>query len=284
MSTIDWCSLMQDVSMLRLNTLVRTCMIHDYSIYFSLINMKPIAIFYHVYQKEKTTHNPHTICWEDMFREQINRIKSVGLFDVTHFIQVNVNGNKELPINARKIRIKYNSEMQCESDTLLDLWNFANNHKNYAILYFHTKGISFIDSDMERYVNSMIWREYLEFFNIDLWKINLEKLNDHDTSGTELVLKAGIGGSVWSAPCYAGNFWWANASYICNLDPTYIIRRDRIWWRWASEFWLGTKNPKMFNFYSSSGQFGKDKYFDPVTKEEAINNIQNNTVYGVYNE
>lgn len=245
--------------------------------------MKPIAIFYHVYQKERAKNIPGTITWEEMVQQQINRMKLCGLFDIADHIQMNINGEKDPKVDE-KIKIKFNKIKDCEVETLLDAWEFANDNLDHAILYIHTKGISFVDSDPPFFKNSMIWRDYLEHFNINLWRINLEALENHDTSGTELILNAGIGGSVWSAPHYSGNFWWANASYLSKLEPFFILRKNIVWWRWASEFWLGTKNPKMFNFYSSSGQFGKDKYFDPVTKEEAINNIQNNTVYGVYNE
>lgn len=244
----------------------------------------PIAIFYHVFQKETSRSDPDRMCWQDMYLAQINRLKTSGLYDAADHIQVSINGDKPLPYVDDKIKVKYNKIQDSESQTLLRLWYFALAHRDHAILYMHTKGISFIDQDQERYRNCLIWRDYLEYFTIDLWQTNIEKLEHHDTSGTEAVLKVNIGGSEWSAPCYGGNFWWATATYISKLNPYFILREDINWARWASEFWIGSCNPRMFNFYSSPGKFGKDKYFDPVTRQEALNNLHCSTILGQYHE
>jgi len=245
--------------------------------------MKPIAIFYHVYQYESETLKDSA--WENMFTSQINRLIDCGLYDAASYIQINVNGTKPLPVFKKKFNVKFNRIKDCEAETLTDLWKFCSEHEDYAVLYFHTKGISLVDSDANVVQNLEKWRDYIEYFNLDTWKVSLDKLQTHDCAGTEQVSEVRIGGKTWDAPCYGGNFWWANASYIKKLNPEYLhIRKNRGWWRWASEFWIGTGNPKMFNYYTSPGVFGKDKYFDPVTKEEAIQNMQNTTIEAIYDE
>jgi len=235
--------------------------------------MKPIAIFYHVYQKPVT--NLVLTSWQQIFGDQINRLKNSMLYDAASYVQINVNGREEIPIIDNKTRVNYNQLLDCEAETLTDLWLFANYNPDYAILYFHTKGVSFVDSNIEIIRNVESWRDYMEYFNIDLWMRSVATLDEYDCCGTEMVEHVCIGGKEWVAPCYGGNFWWANASYIKKLDPRYLHNREVDWWRWASEFWIGTQNPKMYNYYTSPGKYGKDKYHDKVTRQEALLSLQN---------
>lgn len=237
--------------------------------------MRPIAIFYHVLQKKSI----HATKWEQIFCDQFNRLKDSMLYDAAKYVQINICGSETLPLSDNKLIVKHNAITDCEAETLTDLWLFANYNPDYAIFYFHTKGVSFLDSnDVNVLGNLTSWRKYMEYFNIDLWMNNVNLLDEYDCCGTELVEYACIGGREWTAPHYSGNFWWTNASYIKKLDPRYIHNREPNWWRWASEFWIGTENPKMYNYYTSPGKYGKDKYFDRVTKQEALMSIRNQRV------
>jgi hypothetical protein len=104
-------------------------------------------------------------------------------------------------------------------------------------------------------------------------------LKEYDTSGAEYLFESGLinqdtGITEWEQNShYSGNYWWANASYICKLDPNYLYRTDKGWDRYRSEFWIGTGNPNRRVFYNTDifdkyGDWGSLISPDYVRKEE----------------
>lgn len=200
-----------------------------------------IAIFYHVYPVNN---------WVEVFEEQICKLQRSGLYDEADYIHVGVNSENIIPYKFNKInRIKYNVNFTSEIDTLTDLYNFAKVNPNYKILYFHTKGVSFHGSEYGQNVQS--WRRYMEHFNILRWRDCVNLLREYDCVGTEWEDMAYIANSIIQAPHYAGNFWWANSSYISKLDLEYLSENTD-WVRYNCEFWLGSKNPNRFNFITTN--------------------------------
>jgi len=201
-----------------------------------------IAIFYHVYQYEG---------WERLFYDQINSLIISGLYEACDFIHIGVNGDQELPINLPKFVLHYNNDWSTEKDTLKSLHEFCFNNLDYKIMYFHTKGVA------TTYLYITKWRYYLEYFIIHRWKDCIQALNEYDIAGTEympysvLVNRDTGEYDPEENPHYSGNFWWANSSYISQLDPNYLYLEDKGWIRFRSEFWIGTKQPKAFEFYNS---------------------------------
>lgn len=224
-----------------------------------------IAIFYHVFQNGEN--------WTKMFEQQIVRLQASGLYDIAKYIHIGVNGSYRMPFNLTKVDVvKRNKNYFSEADTLKDLYQFCRENPEYKVLYFHTKGISFHDvrnlparnaSDIDYFDNVELWREYLEYFNIDKWKRCVKELNSHDTAGTEWHPYANLNCKDISIPSYSGNFWWANASYINTLDPNFLDNKE--FGRFACEFWIGTGNPKAFNFYTDSLH---SKYENPVDPQK----------------
>jgi hypothetical protein len=199
---------------------------------------KKIAIFYHVLQ----TGN-----WVSIFEEQLVKLQQSGLYDAADYIHIGVNGNEHIPWLMPKVnRIRRNPNVHLEADTMVDMWNFCKANPDYRVLYIHAKGVTHGDNPC-----IIAWRRYLEHFVIGKWKTCVEKLSAYDCVGTEWENDAHIGDTKAFLPCYAGNFWWANAEYINKLDTDYLFQ-DTGWIRWQAEFWIGTGNPNYFNFYSSN--------------------------------
>ena len=109
----------------------------------------------------------------------------------------------------------------------------------------------------------------------------MTSLEEYDTSGTEYLFESGLinqdtGITEWEQnPHYSGNYWWANASYICKLDPNYLYRKDKGWDRYRSEFWIGTGIPNHRVFYDTDifdkySDWGSLIAPDYVKKEEFI--------------
>jgi hypothetical protein len=194
--------------------------------------MNKIAVFYHVGQIGD---------WKRIYQEQMHTIQISGLYDACSHFSTRVNGNQNLPYSLSKQTIGYNDNQVLEANTLENLWKFCIENPNYNVLYFHTKGVTHINSPIEFNVNS--WRLYMEYFNIHKWKDRQTELVNHDASGVELRNMVAYGPEYIPTPAlqYAGNFWWAKSSYITKLDPKYLYSGD-IWPRGKSETWIGTGN------------------------------------------
>lgn len=104
------------------------------------------------------------------------------------------------------------------------------------ILYIHTKGssrpftdnIKFPSNDKKPWVYS--WRNAMNDQLINKFQHCVADLNNYDVVGIKWKHRP--------VPHYSGNFWWANASWIKNLeDPTNNIRYWR-WGRFSCEYWI----------------------------------------------
>jgi hypothetical protein len=205
-----------------------------------------IAIFIHLYQKNH---------WAQIFEDQIIKLQQSGVYDTADYIHIGVNGDLALPFHLVKVNVyKRNENIDLEADTLVDLHTFCKSNPDYKVLYIHSKGCSH-GTNSPYYNNINSWRTYLEHFVIDNWKRCVDLLDSYDTVGTEWEELAWIAGDFIHLPHYAGNFWWARADYISKLDPEYIFTRNE-WTRWKGEFWIGTKSPNYYNFYTTD----LDKY------------------------
>lgn len=206
-----------------------------------------VAIFYHLHQTRK---------WEELFEEQMNSLVNCGLYEKCDFIHIGINGNEELPFLLDKMKVEYHEDMILEAYTLKRLWEFCNSNPDYKVLYFHSKGVTWLD-DPETSITTTSWRKYLEYFVIENWLTCNEDLNSYDCVGTEWVYKS----KLWNHelqkyefeinPHYCGNFWWANAEYIKKLDLNYIFNEEKGQTRWKSELWIGTKKPKFKSYHNS---------------------------------
>lgn len=206
-----------------------------------------IAVFYHLGQFGQ---------WQRLYQEQMNSLVISGLYEQADHIHIGVNGDNQLPFTLPKFNVVYNNNKILEADTIKALYDFCIDHNDYKVLYFHSKGSTQEDKSFRLNVEG--WRLYLEYFTIHQWKESTTLLNQYDTAGTEYSFETGLvnqetGNTDWETnPHYAGNFWWANASYIIKLDPSYLYRTDKGWDRYRSEFWIGTGDPKYYNFYHTS--------------------------------
>jgi glycosyltransferase involved in cell wall biosynthesis len=166
--------------------------------------MTKIAIFYHVYQYGD---------WENVFKEQIDKLKKSLLFDIADFIYIGVSGEEILPMTQEDYdridviqRIYGEDKKQGEAPTLRSLYEFCKNKQdNWNVLFLHAKGVTWSLGDkkklyvssvdeleeiwsnvnnpknklltMDCYKNIIKWRNYIEFFLIEKWRTCVNKLN-----------------------------------------------------------------------------------------------------------
>lgn len=223
---------------------------------FNPINFKrprnKIAIFFHIDQSTD---------WHLIFENQIWKTQLSSIYDRADYIHVGISGTEKLHIELMKInRVKYNSKLNFENETLYDLWNFAKSNPDYHIMYINTN----INKSVDKNLNSdsiRSWRNYIEYFTINNWKYCIDMLKTHDCVGTEYI-------NYNNNSYYLGNIWWANSNYLANLDTEFLFKNQNIN---DSQYWIFSKYPKFYNFYNSN----KNLYIDLIDQSEYNNIIIN---------
>jgi len=216
-----------------------------------------IAVFYTIGQ----TNN-----WEEEFYTfQLNRLQNSTFYKNIDFIDINVVGDcLPLPFILDKTRnIIYGKSYKNNSlNWHKHIYDFCVNNPDYKIFQFHSLGVSYNEGDYKD--NKSIFKNYLETLLIDNGEYCNNLLDYYDVVGTDLVKNAIFYNGVnWRdndaeekaikfyAPHFQGGFWWATSKYISNLDLNYL-NQEVPYQRYLSELWLGSNNPKIYNFYSSN--------------------------------
>lgn len=224
--------------------------------------MYKIAVFYHLYQINN---------WKEILRQDINKLKEADLLKFVDFIHIGVNGKEQITpnlyCNFLNTEIQINTDFRTEFETLKRMQQFCLQNPDYNILFMHSKGVTHFNG--QYYDNVLAWKEYLQFFAIENWKHCVDLLKEYDCVGTEWVEDTWVGEVYRKQGCYGGTIWWAQAAYINKLDISFLYK-DGDDYRWNSEFWIGSKNPKYYNFYNSN----KNLYTYYIKKEEYENILE----------
>jgi hypothetical protein len=161
----------------------------------------------------------------NIFLEQIDKIRTSGLYNQLDFIFITMLGPHIKLYNDPKFRVIYYStnEKEWEFPSITLIKSFSDNiNKKVNILYIHTKGVL-------NKPNAKEWREYLEYFLISNHNQCLYYLkNDRDCVGVNINVHPKDGRN-WTRCHFSGNFWWSNTNYIKNLLPlcTSLEKQDR---------------------------------------------------------
>lgn len=172
----------------------------------------------------------HVACfnrWRDIYEEQCDTIiKSKILNEISklYTITVGEDFDKVAPID-NNIVIKYSKNRKFyEYPTLRFLYSFCLNHlkDDDLVFYIHTKGVQWQQNS-----RSDRWRRIMMECCILNWKKRIFNLTVENRDHF---------GPLYNStplPHYAGNFWWAKASFIKKLKEP-IITDDRFYY----ENWL----------------------------------------------
>lgn len=195
----------------------------------AIVKTTLIAVFYHVYQSSG---------WWDLFREQYSRLLDSGLGWRAELVHVGINGQEKVHIPLSNFRIEQNPNPDREeADTLRSLLSFAETHPESKILYMHTKGVTRNTPQVRD------WRLLMEYFCVERWNECVSFLEQYDAVGCNLH----DGGDSGYFPHFSGNFWWANANYVCSLDRSYLERPERLY----REFWVGSGQGRLGELHNS---------------------------------
>ena len=154
--------------------------------------------------------------WRELVKEQLDRLSSTGLLnkvDKLYCVVIDPDGQKEeflnLISNYSNVEAEFQKNNDFEYPSILKVWTIAQ-QEDCKILYFHTKGVfnDYVDPKKDDISDLKIktirdWRKYMEYFCIDKWQENLNKLDEFDMVG-----------STCNSNWWWGNFWWATSKYL----------------------------------------------------------------------
>lgn len=201
--------------------------------------METYYIFYHVYLFGN---------WKSILKEQLQLLEDSGLLEFSKIrvgiVYYNETENdidecKKIVTSFKNVKVLFvkHTSSCAESDTLQELYNFCqSSSENLKIFYFHTKGVTHYKSEREENVKD--WRNIMEYFLIEKWRLCVEKLNeDYDCCGINYQNHAAnIKNQTVAIKIFNGNFFWANSDYIKKLDTTILWEH-----RYSSENWILSK-------------------------------------------
>ena len=211
-----------------------------------------MEIFFHVYLKSGYTR---------VLMDKFKKFTISGLYAKANKFNLILFGNVDTQaefLNELKEmypKIEYgvisNAVFNNEPDTLNLMIKKANEYEeNTPMLYLHTKGLSYTDSNLKKNIDA--WVRYLDLYVINKWEECVDSLKENDAAG---------GFYVEDPKHFQGNFWWANSDYIKNLPkitPENVSRYNR------GEFWVLSDTSKV---YPLSGVTPVDMYHNYYCNE-----------------
>jgi ADP-heptose:LPS heptosyltransferase len=216
--------------------------------------------------------------WQTIMSDQLSKLSEKELLFAATEINICVVGNINNFKEAKETTKRFDNIKWHHISDKVELMEYATldflkkecdaSTEEFYLLYMHQKGIT---RPTDR--NTADWRQYLDYWSIEQWKMSIGKLDDgYDIVGTNWIDgyephtdANGKKVNVW--PHFSGGTWWTRASYIRKLEP--LIHPDKIpmgetskltrleynsvTWRYDHEAWHGAGNPKQYTLDKTPG-------------------------------
>ena len=259
---------------------------HDDELNFDLSNIESNLINKNICFIAFSNIDDNDPTYKNILYDQINYIKSTGLYDKLDYIFISMLGEYTNIINDYKIKVIYYSPDIYE-------WEFPNYKRikyfcdnipfNVNILEIHIKGA-------QKKPHAYEWRKYLEYFLISKYDLCIHLLNYYKCVGVNQQFYFDEGNKYRNH--FSGNFWWSRSDHIKKL-PLIEINEDRC----VVEHWLiGNFYKNDYRNFISLHHTDYDLYQTSILPEEySLEIIKNNIlsklhypfiktrpIYGVY--
>lgn len=210
-------------------------------------------------QKVYGFYHAYCMCnhWEMLVKEQLEHIKSSGLYDRMDKLYMGVLiEERSIPLlrsiikKAGKIEVLYTGcdRTLFEFPTLIKMQEKCK-EEDFIGFYFHTKGISWFNKP-EVYNIGNSWRIMAEYFMFDRYKMAIHALyGGYDVYGTNYQ-------EIFNDEfrIIGGNFFWFRSEYVKNLYTLKTNRYDRN----ESEKWILTNTHNVYCPFFFSGNTRND--------------------------
>jgi hypothetical protein len=259
---------------------------HDDELNFDLSNIESNLINKNVCFIAFSNIDNSDPTYKNILYDQINYIKSSGLYDKLDYIFITMLGEYTNIINDYKIKVIYYSPDIYE-------WEFP----NYKRIKYFCDNISFNVNILEIHIkgaqkkpHAYEWRKYLEYFLISKYDLCIHLLHYYKCVGVNQQFYFDEGNKYRNH--FSGNFWWSRSDHIKNL-PLIETNVDRC----VVEHWLiGNFYKNDYRNFISLHHTDYDLYQTSILPEEySLEIIKNNTlkklnesfiktrpIYGVY--
>ena len=209
-----------------------------------------IKIFYHIYCNNST---------EKVVHDQLTKLMFSGLYHTANELHCFLTGEWNIMERVETLihtfGDKYKITKKVANDTTYERFTLSEISSMIVpedkILYFHTKGITKPTNH-----NVYDWRTYMEFFLMSRHQECLQLLDHYDT----------VGVNVANVPAlhYSGNFWWCRGDYFLKLDVAALDHLYDGGTYFAPEMWIGTQQPRTFQFFNTGRKNLYDVALPPV--------------------
>ena len=201
------------------------------------------AVFFHC--KFSGTGIPSEDQALNIYTEQVAALQGSGLADETDEIHFGVNGPDALLAGSLAPTRTHIHALGCdvegERPTMSLMQQWLPEHPDWAVLYFHMKGVSQPNDAYAR------WRRCMERAVIWNWRRCVDlMIQGFDTVGAHWLTHAKYPILGKDQRYWGGTFWWAAAKYLLTLPPLPEQRGKY----YKGEEWIGTgiRAPLLYDF------------------------------------
>lgn len=210
--------------------------------------MQKIALWYHC--KLSGEGIPDAESAHAIVSEQMEALKSSGLENAASEIYLGINGGYadgiilgQLAPEKAFISVHgYNATTELRTLEMLRRW--LPKHQDWAVLYHHSKGVTQPKDEFHHH-----HRRVMQKACIENWRKCVGDLDmGFDAVGVNWVDP--ITRPVLPGRFFAGNFWWARASFLLELPPLPNNATDYNRDRFRAEGWIGSskRRPRVMDY------------------------------------
>lgn len=192
--------------------------------------MKPIAVFFHCLFElgDPPEVLPQAI---HIIREQMANLRESGLLDACAELIVGINGGEtsrniaSLLIPAKAKIVMHGLDSRAENLTVEELFKWAKAHKDWHILYFHSKGATHPAGSSYGEGSSKPWRLGMMHDLVNNWRTCVRDLDSgYDIACSHWMWNMADG----TQHIPAGNFLWVTSNFAAKLPSIYLRERIKI--------------------------------------------------------
>lgn len=213
---------------------------------------QPIFLFYHIWAKND---------WHQIFTEQINEIKSSGLWDNLKKVFINISGTEEDQkrvsdeLESLKVSVKLVGN-NYEFPTLQQIREISA-AEQFKGIYIHAKSVSYPVDHPDKW-KYHFWRQLMDYQILKKWKICYRQILFYDLVGTlfqhgkyEVVdywenWSSVNDSNVRYTDHFSGNFFWFDSGYFSTLPELTEKQREN---RYNAEWYPFAMKPRYYNTF-----------------------------------
>lgn len=166
-----------------------------------------------------------------IIQEQWELLRSSGLVDAAAEIIIGINGGKESESVAKacfpgKAKLVFHGvESKAENLTLVELEKWSKTHPGWAILYLHSKGISYPVGSHYADLIATPWRRAMMTYLVGNWWQCVKDLD----GGYDIACCQWLWGCLdGTQHIPAGNFLWVRSNFVVRLPSIYQRARIKL--------------------------------------------------------